>query len=57
MIITKEKEKAELSKEYQDVCICVWWIFILNKVVKVGQIKKVTLKYPQTPRRQHRQTR
>ena len=36
VIITKEKEKAELSKEYQDVCICLWWIFTLNKVVKGG---------------------
>ena len=31
MTITKEKEKAELGKEYQDVCICVWRIYFKKR--------------------------
>lgn len=42
--VTKEKENAEHGKGYEDMCICVWRMFILSKVVGVGQTGKVTLK-------------
>lgn len=44
MTIAKERENAELGKGYQDLCICMWRMFVLNEVGKVSQTGMETLK-------------